>query len=87
MNHSVSEENYLPLRIKSLPFYDRFNPEYGIEMRRYIYRYYSSRLMYKELSEFVKKESIFFSMLQKAKVSLMRYKFPYKILRRIKNLF
>jgi glycosyltransferase involved in cell wall biosynthesis len=85
MNHSVSEENYLPLRIKSLPFYHRFNPEYGKEMRAYIFRYYSSRLMHKELAEFVRRESNHFTLREKLKTKFMQFPLWFKVARKIKN--
>ena len=86
MNSNVSEENYLPLRIDSLPFYDKYNPDYGIEIRNYIYRYYSSRLMYNELKEFVRINNHFFSIKDKMKVALMRNKMFYKFLRKTNNI-
>jgi glycosyltransferase involved in cell wall biosynthesis len=85
MNNQVREEDYLPLRIKSLPFYDRFNPEYGLEMRQYIYRYYSARLLRQPLLDFLKQEAAYFSAVQKAKVQLMRAPVLYKALRRLKT--
>ncbi len=87
MNNSVTEEQYLPLRLASLPFYDRFHPEYGIEIRQYIYRYFASRLSYTELNKFVTEERMFFSEYAIFKVKLMRFKNLYKLLRKIKNLF
>jgi glycosyltransferase involved in cell wall biosynthesis len=87
MNNSVTEEQYLPLRMASLPFYDRFHPEYGKEMRQYIYRYYSARLMYAELTTFISKEESFFSKIQVLKARIMRFKLLYKILRTLKNRF
>lgn len=85
MNNSVTEENYLPLRIKSLPFYDRFHPAYGKQMRAYIYRYFSARLMQRELAEFVKQEKSHFSFCQKLKVECMRFPLLYKVGRKLKN--
>jgi len=85
MNNQVREEDYLPLRIKSLPFYDRFNPEYGLEMRQYVYRYYSARLLSQPLLDFLKQEGNYFSAIQKVKAQLMRAPVLYKALRRLKT--
>lgn len=87
MNSNVNEENYLELRIDSLQFYDQYNFEYGLKMRDYIYRYYSSRLMYEELKDFVNRNSLYFNFIHKIKVSLMKYKSIYKIIRKTKNIF
>lgn len=87
MNNQVKEEDYLPLRIESLPFYDKFHPEYGIEIRQYIYRYYSSRLMTIELNTFVNQQNKHFTRKQKLKAKLMHIKLLYKIARKAKNLF
>ena len=86
MNNQVREKDYLPLRIKSLPFYDRFNPEYGLEMRQYVYRYYSARLQSQPLLDFLKQEGNYFSAVQKAKAQLMRAPILYKVLRRLKTV-
>ena len=86
-NASLSEDEFFPVRVHSLPFYDRFNPEYGKEMRRYIYRYYAQRLMHKELAEFVRRESDSFSLVQILKAKLMNFPVLYKAGRKIKNLF
>ena len=85
MNNSVTEENYLPLRIKSLPFYDRFHPAYGKQMRDYIYRYFSARLMHRELAAFVKQEKKHFSFGQQLKAKGMRFPLLYKVGRKLKN--
>jgi glycosyltransferase involved in cell wall biosynthesis len=85
MNNQVREEDYLPLRIKSMPFYDRFNPEYGLEMRQYVYRYYSARLQSQPLLDFLKQEAAYFTAVQKAKAQLMRAPILYKALRRLKT--
>lgn len=85
MNSQVKEEDYVLLRIDSLPFYDVFYPEYGIKMREYIYRYYSQRLQVKELQEFVSKENTYFSFIQKCKSYIMSCTLLYKILRKLKN--
>jgi len=87
MNNSVSEEQYLPLRLASLPFYDQFNPDYGIHIRNYIYRYYSSRLMAQEINEFIKNQGEFFSLSQRIKGKLMRFKFCYKLCRKVNSSF
>jgi glycosyltransferase involved in cell wall biosynthesis len=85
MNNQVKEEDYLPLRIKSLPFYDRFNPEFGLEIRQYIYRYYAARLMSTPLDLFVKRERAHFTFLQRLKVKIMMAPFFYKSCRTLKN--
>ena len=87
MNNQVKEEDYLPLRLESLPFYDQFNPSFGKEIRQYIYRYYSARLMIKELNTFVNQQSKHFNWQQKVKAKLMHVKLLYKIARKAKNLF
>jgi glycosyltransferase involved in cell wall biosynthesis len=87
MNNSVSEEQYLLLRLESLPFYDKFHPEYGIDIRNYIYRYYAAHLMHIELNKFISKERPFFSRYSVFKAKIMRYRVSYIVLRKIKNLF
>jgi glycosyltransferase involved in cell wall biosynthesis len=87
MNNSVTEAQYLPLRLASLPFYDRFHPEYGIHIRNYIYRYYASRLLHSELNVFVSKERAFFSTFSILKAKIMRLKLLYMLLRKTNNLF
>lgn len=87
MNSQVSEEDYLPLRIKSLPFYDAYHPDYGKEMRQYIYRYYAARLMQKPLLDFLALQSAHFSWIQKANVRLMGLGPFYTALRKIKSFF
>lgn len=87
VNSNIDEEKYLLHRKRALPFYDRFNPEYGIEMRNYIYRYYSSRLMVKELNQFVNQEHAYFSKTQTLKANLIRFTSFYKIGRIITNWF
>ncbi len=88
MNANVQESDYLPLRIDSLPFYDRYNPEYALQMRDYIYRYYSARLMAKELQDFLTLEhGNAFSNWQRFKAKLMFFRPFYALLRRCNNLF
>lgn len=87
MNASVREEDYLPLRIDSLPFYDRFNPDYGKEMRQYIYRYYAARLMAPELNAFLQlRHGDNFTVLQRLKARLMHIRPLYVVLRHLHNL-
>lgn len=88
MNANVRESDYLPLRIDSLPFYDRYNPKYALQMRDYIYRYYSARLMAKELQDFLTLEhGNAFSNWQRFKAKLMFFRPFYALLRRCNNLF
>jgi glycosyltransferase involved in cell wall biosynthesis len=87
MNASVREEDYLPLRIDSVPFYDRFNPKYGHEMRQYIYRYYAARLMAQELNAFLKlPHGDNFTFIQRIKAKLMYVRPLYVALRHLHNL-
>jgi hypothetical protein len=85
MNNNVKESDYVLLRIDSLPFYDKFNTAYGAKMRDYIYRYFSSRLMAKELNYFLKTEKHYFSFWQRLKAMGLYFKLFYIILRKIKN--
>jgi glycosyltransferase involved in cell wall biosynthesis len=88
MNANVREEDYLSLRIDSLPFYDKFNPSYGLEMRHYIYRYYAARLMANELNEFLKlPHGETFTFVQRLKAKLMHIRVLYVPLRHGSNLF
>jgi len=88
MNASVQEADYLPLRIDSLPFYDRYHPEYAAKMRDYIYRYYAARLMAPELNAFLQlPHSHGFTPWQCFKARLMYVRPLYVVLRRIANLF
>jgi glycosyltransferase involved in cell wall biosynthesis len=87
MNSSVCEEDYLHLRIDSLPFYDRFNPEYGSDMRQYIYRYYAARLLATELNAFLQlPHSDNFTAMQRLKANLMNVRPLYVALRHLHNL-
>jgi glycosyltransferase involved in cell wall biosynthesis len=86
-NASLDEHAFLPVRIHGLPFYDRFYPSYGHEIRQYIYRYYSARLMASELNAFLKlHHQNAFNRLQKFKARLMYIKPLYVLLRQIANL-
>ena len=87
MNQQVKESDYLALRTQSLPFYDAYHPDYGKEMRQYIYRYYAARLMQKPLLDFLAQQSAHFSWIQKANVRLMGLGPFYKALRKIKSFF
>lgn len=87
MNQQVKESDYLALRIQSLPFYDAYHPDYGKEMRQYIYRYYAARLMQKPLQDFLAQQSAHFSWIQKANVRLMGLGPFYTALRKIKSFF
>lgn len=87
MNNNVKESDYVLLRIDSLPFYDKFNTAYGAKMRDYIYRYFSSRLMAKELNDFLRIEKQYFSFWQRLKAKGLYFKVLYKLFRVIKNQF
>lgn len=84
-NASQDEDTFLNVRIYSMPFYDRYFPEYADRMRTYIYRYFSSRLLPAELSRFVRSHPTHFSSFQKLKVKLMHVKPLYKALRILNN--
>jgi len=86
-NSNIDEEKYLIHRMKMLPYYDKFNPEQAKEIRPYIYRYFSSRLMVRELNDFLKKEKHHFSIWQKLKAKVLYFKVLYKLFRVIKNQF
>jgi glycosyltransferase involved in cell wall biosynthesis len=87
MNASVREEDYLPLRIDSLPFYDRYNPAYAAKMRNYIYRYYASRLMASDLQDFLQlPHGDHFSAADRLKAKLMTVRPVYAAARRLRNL-
>jgi len=85
MNASVKEADYLPLRIDSLPFYDKYNSSYAFKMRDYIYRYFSSRLMVKDLNEYLEDQKKYYSPMAILKAKLMYIKPLYRALRIIKN--
>lgn len=84
-NSNIDEAKYLLHRQKILPYYDKYNPEQAKEIRPYIYRYYSSRLMAKELNDFLIKEKIHFSILHRLKAKGLYIKPLYKVVRLIKN--
>ncbi len=84
-NATQSEHTFFPVRIHGLPFYDRFNPAYGREMRHYIYRYYSARLMVEELNVFLASQLEHFGFQDRLKAKLMYLPTLYKVMRVIKN--
>ena len=84
-NSNIDEEKYLIHRMKMLPYYDKYNPEQANEIRPYIYRYFSSRLMAKELNDFLSKEKSHFSFWQRLKAKGLYFKVFYKFCRVVKN--
>ena len=86
-NSNIDEEKYLIHRIKMLPYYDKYNPDQAKEIRPYIYRYFSSRLMAHELNDFLSKEKHHFSYWQRLKAKGLYFKVLYKLFRVIKNQF
>ena len=86
-NSNIDEEKYLIHRIKMLAYYDKYNPDQAKEVRPYIYRYFSSRLMARELNDFLRKEKNHFSFWQRLKAKGLYFKVLYKLFRVIKNQF
>ena len=85
-NSNIDEYKYLIHRQKMLPYYDKYNPDQAKEIRPYIYRYYSSRLMAKKLNDFLKVEKGHFSIWNRLKAKVLFVKPVYKMLRKLSNL-
>jgi glycosyltransferase involved in cell wall biosynthesis len=86
-NSNIDEEKYLIHRMKMLPYYDKYNPDQATEVRPYIYRYFSARLMARELNDFLSKEKNHFSFWQRLKAKGLYFKLVYKFCRIVKNKF
>jgi glycosyltransferase involved in cell wall biosynthesis len=86
-NSNIDEEKYLIHRLKMLSYYDKYNPEQAKEVRPYIYRYYSSRLMARELNDFLSREKHYFSIWERLKAKGLYFKVFYKFCRVVKNWF
>jgi glycosyltransferase involved in cell wall biosynthesis len=84
-NSNIDEFKYLIHRTKMLPYYDKYNPEQAAVIRPYIYRYYSSRLMAKELNVFLATQNGHFGLVDIIKAKLIYIKPLYKIMRFLKN--
>lgn len=83
MNASVKEEDLLPLRIKSLPFYEKFNPSLAQHYADYLYRYFSHRRLSGHLAGLLKAHPQLFNVQQKIVAAAMPISPLYSLLYRL----
>lgn len=82
MNASVKEEDLLPLRIKSLPFYEKFNPALAKHYADYLYRYFSHRRLREPLLGLLKAHPNMFKIQEKVLAYAMPVQPLYSLLYR-----
>jgi glycosyltransferase involved in cell wall biosynthesis len=83
MNASVKEEDMVPLRLKSLPFYEKFNPPMAQHYADYLYRYFTRSRQRKALLNLLKIHPQFFDKKQALLAGLINIPLLYALVYRI----